>query len=108
MTDEENGSRRSAGAEEPGGRQRLHLRLSGRVQGVGFRWFTHRAACARGLGGWVKNMPDGSVEMEVEGPPSTLQDFVENVEKGPAASRVDDLTSREMEPRGSDDFSIEY
>jgi len=95
-------------SRQDGGRQRLHLRLNGRVQGVGFRWFTHRAACARGVGGWVKNMPDGSVEMEVEGPPSTLRDFVEQVKKGPAAARVDEVDSREMEPRGTDEFSIAY
>ena len=95
-------------SSEERGRKRIHVRVSGRVQGVGFRWFTHRAACARGLAGWVKNMPDGSVEMEVEGPPSTLQDFVDKVKKGPAAARVDDIEATEQEPRGSDDFSIEY
>lgn len=53
-------------------------------------------------------MPDGSVEMEVEGSPSTLHDFVDQVKKGPAAARVDEVDSREMELRGTDEFSIAY
>lgn len=90
------------------GSVRLHLILQGRVQGVGFRWFTRRAACARALGGHVRNLPDGRVEIEVEGPPSTVDDFVETVRKGPPASRVLNLDRRELPAEGTDGFRIAY
>ena len=46
---------------------RMHVVVSGRVQGVGFRWFVREAAIALDLAGWVRNRPDGSVEVAADG-----------------------------------------
>lgn len=54
---------------------RLHLRYVGQVQGVGFRWTARENARALGLTGWVRNMDDGSVTMELQGPYGSVQRF---------------------------------
>lgn len=51
---------------------RLHLRFSGEVQGVGFRWTNQGLARDRGLTGWVRNEPDGTVQMELQGQPQAI------------------------------------
>ena len=61
----------------------------GRVQGVGFRWWTRRAASELGLGGYVRNRADGSVEVQATGEPAKLDRFREMLSKGPAGSRVE-------------------
>ncbi len=53
-----------------------HFLIGGRVQGVGFRFFTEDAAIREGLHGWVRNLPDGRVEMVVEGKASELDQFI--------------------------------
>jgi acylphosphatase len=68
---------------------RLHLLVQGRVQGVGFRWFTARAAEQLGLRGWVRNRSDGAVELCIEGPTSALAALRAAVSQGPAGARVD-------------------
>ena len=70
--------------EEAGAR----LILEGRVQGVGFRFFTQRRATALGLRGWVRNLPDGTVEAEAWGPSAALAEFKDELRGGPAGSRV--------------------
>ena len=67
------------------------LLVSGRVQGVGFRWFTHDAAHARGRHGWVRNLPDGRVEAFVEGEAEAVQRVERAIRRGPAGARVDDV-----------------
>ncbi|HEX9944977.1 MAG TPA: acylphosphatase [Thermoanaerobaculia bacterium] len=74
----------------------FRIRLSGRVQGVGFRWFTRRAAQELGLTGRVRNLPDGRVEVEVAGDPERLDAFRERLRQGPPGSRVTDLTEQEL------------
>jgi acylphosphatase len=64
-------------------------RIVGRVQGVGFRWFTWDAASREGLRGVVRNMPDGSVEAMVEGDRDALERFHWKICSGPAGARVD-------------------
>lgn len=66
-------------------------RLSGRVQGVGFRWWTARTARSIGLRGTVRNLPDGRVEVHAAGPAEALDDLERRLERGPAAARVDRL-----------------
>jgi acylphosphatase len=56
-------------------RRAWRIQVSGRVQGVGFRWFTRRAAEQLGLAGRVRNLPDGRVEIEVAGSPERLEAF---------------------------------
>ena len=57
------------------------LILEGRVQGVGFRFFTQRRATALGLRGWVRNLPDGTVEAEAWGPSAALAEFKEQLNR---------------------------
>ena len=68
--------------------KRLHLVISGRVQGVGFRFNCCRQACALGLTGWVRNLPDDSVEIVAEGPPAALKAFSAWCHRGPTFAEV--------------------
>lgn len=67
---------------------RRAYRLEGRVQGVGFRWWTRREARELGLRGTVRNARDGAVEVEVEGDPDALDRFESRLREGPPAARV--------------------
>jgi acylphosphatase len=75
------------------------LVLTGRVQGVGFRFFAEHAARVEGLGGWVRNRPDGSVEVFAEGEAESVSRFEAKLRRGPAGARIsrvdvaDDLPS---------------
>ena len=66
--------------------------VSGRVQGVGFRYFVLRSAEAAGLGGFVRNLPDGRVEFLLQGREDLVDGVVERIRGGPPAARVDDLS----------------
>jgi acylphosphatase len=70
---------------------RARISVSGRVQGVGYRAFTMRAATERGLAGGVRNCEDGRVELEVEGPKDHILSLIETLKLGPPASRVTDV-----------------
>ena len=70
---------------------RIHLRVVGRVQGVGFRWFVREQARARGLAGWVRNTSDGGVELQAEGSTDALAALTEAVRTGPSASQVTEV-----------------
>lgn len=79
--------------------QRQGFHVTGRVQGVGFRWFTIQAARRCGVVGWVENRRDGSVQGEAQGPQAALANLIEELRRGPAFSRVDDVTVRELPVR---------
>ena len=66
----------------------IHVVLSGRVQGVGFRYFALRAAQRLNLHGWVRNLPDGSVELEAEGAREALERFADEMRRGPSAAQI--------------------
>jgi acylphosphatase len=68
--------------------QRIHMWVSGVVQGVGFRYFTVRKARELGVSGWVRNTPDGRVEIVAEGENWQLENLVESVNTGPSSSSV--------------------
>jgi acylphosphatase len=68
--------------------QHVTVIVSGRVQGVGFRWFVVREAEQRGLSGEVCNRRDGTVEVHAEGPRAALEDLVRSLQRGPAGARV--------------------
>lgn len=68
--------------------KRLHATVSGRVQGVSFRYFTMRTAKQLGLTGWVRNRFNGSVEMIVEGNEEKLKILLEAVNLGPTSAQV--------------------
>lgn len=63
-------------------------RLNGRVQGVGFRWWTSREAGSLGLRGWVRNLPDGAVEVHAAGAPEALDDLESRLARGPGHAEV--------------------
>jgi acylphosphatase len=73
------------------GPERIHLRITGRVQGVGFRWFVVAEGRRLGIRGWVRNNADGSVEVEAEGSAAELRSLRARVAKGPPASRVESV-----------------
>jgi|SRR5579884_3576206 len=79
-------------------RRTKHLLIRGRVQGVGFRAFVEREALAAGVGGWVRNRRDGSVEAVVQGPAEIVRTLIETCRKGPFAARVDALYERDAGP----------
>ena len=70
---------------------RVHIVAEGLVQGVGFRWFVHRRAEALGIKGWVRNLFNGSVEIEAEADRSLLEEFIKEVKVGPRSAHVTNL-----------------
>ena len=72
--------------------------LSGRVQGVGFRYFAQDAARREGLHGYVTNQDDGTVEVRAEGDADALERFERTLRQGPSRSRVEHVTIDEVEP----------
>lgn len=81
--------------------------IRGRVQGVGFRWFAHDTAARDGLHGWVRNLPDGRVEAQVEGEADAVERFERAMRHGPPGSRVDEVEVDELMPTGRDiGFSV--
>ncbi len=62
----------------------IHLLVSGRVQGVGFRAFTQQAAIENEIVGWVRNLADGAVEVEAVGEDKKVDQFIKKVKKGPS------------------------
>ena len=71
-----------------GAAQRMTARVVGRVHGVGYRVFAQREAARRGLRGYVRNLPDGSVELVAEGAPPLLDQLIEALHHGPPAAVV--------------------
>ena len=76
--------------------------ISGRVQGVGFRYFAEEAAAREGLHGWVRNLPDGRVEIAAEGDADALERFERRVRHGPPGARVDAVETDSTPPDGRD------
>jgi acylphosphatase len=63
--------------------------ISGRVQGVGFRYFAEDAARREGVCGWVRNLPDGRVEVAADGEAESIARFEQGIRRGPRGARVD-------------------
>jgi acylphosphatase len=72
-------------------KQRLHAHLTGRVQGVGFRYHTMKAAQDLGLTGWVRNLRDGRVEVVAEGDLDRLNKLLQDLRKGPPSASVENI-----------------
>jgi len=87
----------------------LHLIVSGRVQGVGFRYFVQREAVRLGLAGWVRNLPDGRVEIDARGDRAHLDELLRAVRRGPQLSHVTDV-AEEWRPAesSSSEFVIRH
>ena len=93
----------------PAGERARRFVISGRVQGVAFRYFTCGVARQLGLVGWVKNLPTGEVEVRTRGSAADLEAFERQLRQGPSGSRVDSLTQAELGAPGEwSDFRIVY
>ncbi len=90
------------------GRIAARFRIGGRVQGVGFRYFALRQARGIGVGGWVRNLPDGRVEAHAEGPESAVRQFAAALRQGPSLSRVNEVTEFAAPGEGAATFEIRY
>jgi acylphosphatase len=81
--------------------------ISGRVQGVGFRWFLESAASREGLHGSARNLPDGRVEATAEGDAEAVDRFESALRHGPPSARVDAVEVDHVAPSGRDTgFSV--
>ncbi|RMH40395.1 MAG: acylphosphatase [Deltaproteobacteria bacterium] len=85
---------------------RVRVRVRGRVQGVWFRGSTRERAMRVGVSGWVRNLPDGSVELEAEGPPEAVDALVDWCRQGPPAARVDSVEVERIAPIGDRGFEV--
>ena len=75
--------------------------ISGRVQNVGFRYFTQNAAAREGVAGWVQNLPDGRVEVFVEGDEDAVTRVERAIRSGPPGARVDNVFVQDDEAAGT-------
>lgn len=82
----------------PEARLTLRLRITGRVQGVGYRYWAQGEAERIGLSGWVRNCSDGCVEVLVSGEDAAVETFIERARIGPPAARVTAIERRAAEP----------
>jgi acylphosphatase len=85
---------------------RRQVLVRGRVQGVGFRYWTRGQAERLGVRGWVRNRLDGTVEAEVEGDPAAVSELLVVLGRGPAGAIVENLEVAELSPDGEPDFQI--
>ena len=90
-------------------KMQCYILISGKVQGVGFRYFTRQNAMRLGVHGYAKNLPNGKVEVVAEGDKATLEEFVKILWKGPPASRVEDVKV-EARPHSGEytSFGVKY
>jgi acylphosphatase len=87
----------------------VHVIVRGIVQGVGYRYFTLKRGNNYGFGGWVRNLPDGNVEVYAEGEDFSLTGFLGELEEGPMSSRVDELEVHWGDFSGHfNDFSVRF
>ncbi len=80
----------------------VHIFVQGRVQAVGFRYYTLTQAQSIGVKGWVKNRNDGRVEIIAQGGEEPVESFIQSVKKGPRFSHVEDMKVEDL------DNSTEY
>jgi len=84
-----------------------HVTISGRVQGVNFRYYTVRKARQLGVNGWVRNLGDGQVEATFEGDESSVREIVDWCQHGPPAAKVSEVVVEWEPPTGSyDSFGV--
>jgi acylphosphatase len=85
---------------ESGERERVHVYISGQVQGVFFRDSTRQKAEELGLAGWVRNIPDGRVEALFEGPSEGVREMVRWCKEGPSHADVEDVDTEYEDAEG--------
>lgn len=85
---------------------RKRVIVHGGVQGVGFRYAVQRAARSRGIAGWVRNLPDGTVEAVFEGEVHSVEAMVRLCHEGPRGARVEQVEVLDEESEGLSDFTV--
>jgi acylphosphatase len=86
----------------------VQARVTGRVQGVSFRWYTQEQARRLGVVGWVRNEPDGSVLVHAEGEDEAVDALVDWCRSGPSTARVAHVALREDAVSGATSFEVGY
>jgi len=86
----------------------VHVRVSGRVQGVYYRAYTRDRAKSLGINGWVRNIPGGGVEAVLEGERRQVGELLRAIKSGPSGSVVLGMELSEIEAKGYNDFEIKY
>jgi acylphosphatase len=90
-------------------KSRAHLMISGRVQGVGFRWFVYDTAASLRLAGWAKNLYDGRVEAVFEGEKGEIEAAIKRCSEGPRSAAVSGIdVDWDENPEGLNGFDIRY
>ena len=84
----------------------ITLTVFGKVQGVGFRYYTHKKARELSISGFVKNMPDGSVYIEAEGTEASLHQFANWCGDGPSWARVVKVDRQDVPVCGFEEFNV--
>ncbi len=84
----------------------IHCLISGRVQGVCYRACTQREARRLGVTGWVRNLPDGRVEVTASGPPAAVEEFRQWLQRGPPQAVVSEVTTNTAQDDGWTEFSV--
>ena len=102
----EEGARQKLDAAAPGTRKRVVVH--GRVQGVWFRASTQEEAQLAQVSGWVRNLPDGSVEAVFEGTRDAVERMLRYVQRGPRGARVERVEAHEEAPRGEQGFAVRH
>jgi acylphosphatase len=86
-----------------------HIVVSGMVQGVGFRYFVEHYARQLGVTGWVRNLPNGDVEIEAEGDREAVESLIVYARRGPRSAVVSNIDIKWKEPVGQfTDFEIDH
>ncbi|WP_151084201.1 acylphosphatase [Nocardioides cynanchi] len=86
----------------------VSVKVTGRVQGVGFRWYAVQEAERLGVRGWVRNEPDESVAGHFEGPADAVDALVTWCGSGPSSASVRHVAVRESRPTGTAEFTVRY
>jgi acylphosphatase len=89
-------------------RKRVHVYVSGRVQGVYYRATTRDEATERGVDGWVRNLDDGRVEAVFEGESDAVEEMVDFCYEGTSMANVSTVDVEEEEPEGLDGFEVRW
>ena len=85
-----------------------HVSVTGRVQGVFFRAWTRDQAAEVGVTGWVRNCPDGRVDMHIERDEAAVEQLIERLHRGPPSARVDDVHVWNVELCDFEDFEVRH
>lgn len=86
----------------------VQVRVTGRVQGVSFRAYAAHEAVRLELVGWVRNEPDGSVAVHLQGPDDAVEEMIAWCRHGPPAAGVDRVELEDVEATGASSFEVDY